>query len=275
MYDQAVAVVLQDAPAVDLAGAAPPAHRLQPRRAPDRADGARRPGLGDADQRQPRGAGSRGQGVIVRMRRARSARVVLCVVAHAEAASLDQLQAFVRETPDAARRASRRTVFDAQGRQTAAGERRHSSFARPGKFRWNVRQALQAAARRRRRALWIYDPDLNQVTVARADQALGSTPAALLSGARRRRDGVRAGTSSRHKDGLDWLAATPQGARTRRFARIRMGFDSAGLSARWSCSTISARHTVIRFSKLERNPKLDPATLPLHASRRAPMSSGD
>ena len=48
-----------DAPAVDLAGAAPPAHRLQPRRAPDRADGARGAGVADADQRQPRSAGAR------------------------------------------------------------------------------------------------------------------------------------------------------------------------------------------------------------------------
>ena len=42
LYDQAVQIVLQDPPRVDLARAAPPAHRLQPRRAPDRAHGARR-----------------------------------------------------------------------------------------------------------------------------------------------------------------------------------------------------------------------------------------
>ena len=51
----------EDAPAVDLAGAAPSAHRLQPGGAPDRADGARGAGVGDADQRQSRRAGSGGQ----------------------------------------------------------------------------------------------------------------------------------------------------------------------------------------------------------------------
>ena len=40
LYDQAVEIVLKNAPRLDLAGAAAPAHRLQPRRAPDRAHGA-------------------------------------------------------------------------------------------------------------------------------------------------------------------------------------------------------------------------------------------
>ena len=57
MYDQAVARRAEDAAAVDLARAAASAHRLQPRRAPDRADGARRAGVADADERQPRRAG--------------------------------------------------------------------------------------------------------------------------------------------------------------------------------------------------------------------------
>ena len=44
------------APRVDLAGAAPSAHRLQPRRAAGRANGSGRHRLGDAEQRQPRSA---------------------------------------------------------------------------------------------------------------------------------------------------------------------------------------------------------------------------
>ena len=48
----------QDAPRLDLAGAAPPAHRLQPRRAPDRGDGAGGAGVEHAGERQPRSAGA-------------------------------------------------------------------------------------------------------------------------------------------------------------------------------------------------------------------------
>ena len=58
LYDQAVAIVLKTRRAVDFAGAAPSAHRLQPRRPADRADGTRRHGVRDAIQRQPRSAGA-------------------------------------------------------------------------------------------------------------------------------------------------------------------------------------------------------------------------
>ena len=54
----------QDAQAVDLVRPAPPAHRLQPRGAPDRADGTRRDGVADAVEWQPRSAcaGGRAKG---------------------------------------------------------------------------------------------------------------------------------------------------------------------------------------------------------------------
>ena len=48
----------EDAPTVDLARAAAPAHRLQPRRAADRADGARGTGVADADEATSRRAAS-------------------------------------------------------------------------------------------------------------------------------------------------------------------------------------------------------------------------
>jgi DNA segregation ATPase FtsK/SpoIIIE-like protein len=48
----------EDAPRLDLVGAAPAAHRLQPRRAHDRGHGTRRPGVVDAVERQPRRAGA-------------------------------------------------------------------------------------------------------------------------------------------------------------------------------------------------------------------------
>lgn len=53
---------------------------------------------------------------------------------------------------------------------------------RPGKFRWNytqpIRQEIVATAGK----VWFYDADLEQVTVKRLNQAIGSTPALLLSG---------------------------------------------------------------------------------------------
>jgi len=93
------------------------------------------------------------------------------------------------------------------------------AFARPGKFRWAYekphRQLLVADGTK----LWIYDPDLQQVTVKRIDQAISSTPAALLAG----KDDITrlftlrdAGT----KDGLAWVEALPK-AKDTGFDRVR------------------------------------------------------
>jgi hypothetical protein len=55
-------------------------------------------------------------------------------------------------------------------------------FARPGKFIWTYvkpyEQVLQADGDK----LYIYDKDLNQVTVKKLGDALGSSPAAILFG---------------------------------------------------------------------------------------------
>ncbi|MEP6942474.1 MAG: outer membrane lipoprotein chaperone LolA [Betaproteobacteria bacterium] len=186
--------------------------------------------------------------------RVRNLLLVLCLLtAYAEAASLAQLRAFVRET-QTLRASFTQTVFDAQGRQTAqaSGE---FSIARPGQFRWNVDKPYKQLLVGDGDRVWIYDPDLNQVISRKSDKALGSTPAALLSG----RDEVEAAFDWREqpaKDGLDWLSATPKD-KDAAFRELRLGFDSAGLSALEVFDNFS-QHTVIRFSKLERNPKLDP-----------------
>jgi len=53
----------EDAPSFHLAGAAPSAHRLQPRRTADRTDGEGRAGVDHAEQRQPRSTGSSQGGI--------------------------------------------------------------------------------------------------------------------------------------------------------------------------------------------------------------------
>ena len=137
----------------------------------------------------------------------------------------------------------------------------HSSgtlaFARPGKFRWVYekphKQVLVADGTR----LWIYDPDLAQVTVKRIDQAISSTPAALLAG----RDDITrlftlrdAGT----KDGLDWVEAQPK-AQDTGFDRVRLGLKGRTLAAMELYDQLGG-HTVLKFTELKSNPQLLPGT---------------
>jgi outer membrane lipoprotein carrier protein len=103
--------------------------------------------------------------------------------------------------------------------------------------------------------VWIYDEDLKQVTVKKLDQALGSTPAALLAG---NNEAMRAFMLSDKgaRDGLEWLEALPRD-KEGNFEKIRMGFGSSGLEVMELVDSFG-QTTVLRFESLERNPKLDP-----------------
>jgi outer membrane lipoprotein carrier protein len=104
--------------------------------------------------------------------------------------------------------------------------------------------------------VWIYDRDLNQVTVSKMSKALGSTPAALLAGS----SDIEAAfelSDAGERDGLEWLEAKPR-EREAGFERIRMGFDVAGVRA-MELTDHFGQTTLLRFTDLVRNPKVDPA----------------
>lgn len=180
--------------------------------------------------------------------------VALCAVAPlAQGAMLERLHAFVRDT-QTARASFTQAVTDKNGRavQQASGE---FAIARPGKFRWSVDKPYKQLLVGDGERVWIYDADLNQVVKRRNDQALGTTPAALLAG----KDDVERAFEWRDlpaADGLDWLGATPKDKESA-FSDIRLGFDASGLVAMEIFDNFGQR-TLIRLSRLERNPKLPP-----------------
>jgi outer membrane lipoprotein carrier protein len=53
---------------------------------------------------------------------------------------------------------------------------------RPGKFRWHTDAPLEQELVSNGELIWLYDPDLEQVTIRKMDQRLTHTPALLLSG---------------------------------------------------------------------------------------------
>ena len=55
------------------------------------------------------------------------------------------------------------------------------ALARPGRFRWHIRQPLAQLIIANGQRLWIYDEDLEQVTIRSLAHAAGLTPAFLLS----------------------------------------------------------------------------------------------
>jgi outer membrane lipoprotein carrier protein len=70
--------------------------------------------------------------------------------------------------------------FDDNGDELSRSSGR-VQLARPGRFRWSYEQPYVQLMVCDGQTIWLYDQDLNQVTVRAAAQALVGTPAAMLS----------------------------------------------------------------------------------------------
>jgi outer membrane lipoprotein carrier protein len=176
------------------------------------------------------------------------------VVSIAGAASLDRYKTFLNDT-QSARAAFEQKVYDRNGKLV---QQSHGSFVfqRPGRFRWVYDKPADQLIVGDGERVWIYDKQLNQVTVRKMSAALGSTPAALLAGG----TGIESAfalSDAGQKDGLEWMEARPR-ERDAGFEQVRMGFDAKGLEAMQLTDNFG-QTTMLRFSKLERNPKVDPA----------------
>ena len=100
-------------------------------------------------------------------------------------------------------------------------------FSRPGKFRWEVVKPYAQLLVGDGEKVWIYDPDLLQVTVKKVDAAIGSTPAALLVGGDALEKNftlAEAGT----REGLDWVEAIPKSPDSG-FEKLQLGFEGSEL----------------------------------------------
>jgi outer membrane lipoprotein carrier protein len=173
----------------------------------------------------------------------------------AAAASIERYKTFLNET-QSARAAFEQKVYDRNGKLVQAS-RGNFVFQRPGRFRWVYDKPADQVIVGDGERVWIYDRQLNQVTVRKMSAALGSTPAALLAGASGI-DQAFALSDAGEKDGLEWMEARPR-EREAGFERVRLGFDEHGLPQAMELTDNFGQTTFLRFSKLERNPKVNPA----------------
>lgn len=180
----------------------------------------------------------------------------LCVAAllftafDAHAGAIEKLQIFVAATHSAQANFTQE-VADRNGKriQSASGT---MQFERPGKFRWIYKKPYEQLIVGDGKKFWMYDTDLNQVTVKKLDAALGSSPAALLSGSNEiERDFALKDIDDR--DGLEWLQATPKSAETT-FQKILMAFNAKSELVVMELHDAFGHHTVLRFSGLKNNP---------------------
>jgi outer membrane lipoprotein carrier protein len=169
------------------------------------------------------------------------------------ASSLERFSEFISGTLSA-RGEFEQKIFDSN-RKLVQESRGVLAFSRPGKFRWSYVKPYAQLIVGDGSKVWVYDEDLKQVTVKKLDQALGSTPAALLAGNNEAMQAFRLSDKGT-KDGLEWLEALPRDKESN-FERIRMAFGVSGLQIMELVDSFG-QTTVLRFKSLERNPNLDP-----------------
>ncbi|OIQ81568.1 outer-membrane lipoprotein carrier protein precursor [mine drainage metagenome] len=184
-------------------------------------------------------------------------KVLLCCclllpsLARADAAQ--RLSSFFQST-DSMRAQFHQTVLDAQNRkvQEVTGS---MQLLRPGKFRWDYNKPYVQLVIGDGRKVWLYDPELDQVTVRSLDKMIGSSPAALLAGNKdiEKTFDIRADV---RQGSMDWVEVTPKDKESG-FERMYLGFNGENLQE-MELHDSFGQTTVIEFSHLERNPKLNP-----------------
>jgi outer membrane lipoprotein carrier protein len=97
------------------------------------------------------------------------------------------------------------------------------SLARPNRFRWSYVEPTELLVVADGAKLWMYDVELAQVTVAPLGETVGSSPAMLLSGDKRVRDGFDVVQTST-RDGLEWVKLEPK-ADASDFTSVLIGFS--------------------------------------------------
>jgi len=171
----------------------------------------------------------------------------------AGAAGLDMLRIFLQQTTTGKAHFAQIIVDKNMKQLQQATGTMH--FARPGKFRWQYDKPYEQLIVGDGSRLWVYDKDLNQVSVRKLDQALGDSPAALLAGSNEI-EKIYNLTNLGNQEGLDWVEAVPK-SKENAFERIRLGFSESGLQA-MELRDQFGQATVIKFAEVERNPKLSP-----------------
>ncbi len=179
----------------------------------------------------------------------RHAAVVACLsiacVSAARADAVASLRAFVKDV-QSGQGSFVQIVTSPDGKRTRKSEGT-LSFQRPDRFRFVYTKPTEQVIVGDGKKVWLYDADLNQVTVRPMTQAVGATPAALLAGGGLERDFVLSNvatidvpasssgaatatpTAQQATSGLKWVEARPRN-KDGQFQSVRVGFRQGQLA---------------------------------------------
>jgi outer membrane lipoprotein carrier protein len=161
--------------------------------------------------------------------------VLGCWVSWVSASGLSDLQAFLSQTSSGdltfEQTVSRVQVTDKQTQRTPQKMTGRMRFIRPGRFRFDYLTPYAQTIVGDGRELWLYDPDLAQVTVRNQAQVLSDSPAGLIAAASNL-DQLRAYfvlNEAPAANGLAWVSAEPKNTEAM-LTQVRLGMQGKALS---------------------------------------------
>ncbi len=143
-------------------------------------------------------------------------------------------------------------VLDKQGRKTQEVDGT-MLLQRPNKFRWDYQKPFEQQIISDGKQVFLFDTELQQVTVRDLSKAIGSSPAAMLAGGQ---DVDKSFTlkNAVRKDGLTWVLALPKD-KDSGYDRVLLGFKTEKLRKMELYDSFN-HVTHITFDDVERNPEL-------------------
>lgn len=147
-------------------------------------------------------------------------------------------------------------VNDKQGRKEQEVEGT-MQLQRPNKFRWDYKEPYEQQIVSDGKQVFLFDTELQQVTIRELSKTLGSSPAAMLAGGEDVEKSFTLKNATR-KDGLTWVLALPKDKESG-FDRVLLGFKADKLRKMELYDSFN-HITHITFNEVERNPVLQDST---------------
>ena len=206
------------------------------------------------------------------MKRLLTAILIAGSVRAAWADGLKSLESFMKNTQAGKADFTQSVTSPPKAGQEARTKVSSGSFAfqRPGKFKFNYTKPFEQLIVADGKTLWLYDADLNQVTERAQAQALGSTPAAILTTATSLK-ALQADFGLGNQpdsEGLEWVLASPK-QKGGQLKTVRIGFTPEGQLAALDIEDSFGQRSVMQFKNLQAQASLPASTFHFTAPKGA------
>ncbi|KOR30897.1 hypothetical protein TI04_03620 [Achromatium sp. WMS2] len=147
------------------------------------------------------------------------------------------------------------TVIVNNSRRTTRTSRGTFYLSRPDRFRWNYSDPAGQEVVADGSRVWLYNPELEQVSHKSQASALRGTPALLLSSMAPIEQHFQVTSLGTHND-LEWIRLIPKNPDSE-VSRVDVAFDGNNLD-RFEMIDAFGQTTRFMFIHVQRNPRLNP-----------------